>query len=106
MLSWRPGRYFRRWEIILSSSKVNFSSSNFELIDISNGVDLITVNLNEETKPGTYTLNVSGQRINFYVADKFDPNIRQPELYDIFIKDEDLGMKQMTEINNSGILKI
>ena len=89
----------------LSQSKVNFSSSSFELVDISNSVDLITVNINEETKPGTYTLNVSGQRVNFYVAAKFDPNIPPPELFDIFIKDEELGLKQMTEIGNSGTFK-
>lgn len=89
----------------LSSSKLNFSSSDFEIIDVSDDADVITVNLKEEIKSGTYTLNVSGKRIDFYVAPKFNPNKEAPELHNIFMEDDELGMKQMTEIENSGLIK-
>lgn len=89
----------------LSANEIKFSSSDIELIQASDDAANLTVNINEEAKPGTYTITISGKKINFYIAPEFDPNFNPPQIYDIFMQDEELGLKQMTEINNNGTMK-
>ena len=52
----------------LSANEIKFSSSDIELIQASDDAANLTVNINEEAKPGTYTITISGKTFSISCA--------------------------------------
>jgi hypothetical protein len=82
----------------LDLDSAKFTTPDLEIVKKAQSAYSLTLAINEKAKPGTYNLNLSGKKSNFYVLPEKSSQHDAPQIYDIYAQSEDKQLTQLVEI--------
>lgn len=82
----------------LDLSSAKFTTPDLEIVKKAQSAYSLTLAINEKAKPGTYNLNLSGKKSNFYVLPEKSSQHDAPQIYDIYAQGENKQLTQLVEI--------
>lgn len=82
----------------LDLSSAKFTTPDLEIVKKAQSAYSLTLAINEKAKPGTYNLNLSGKKSNFYILPEKSSQHDAPQIYDIYAQGENKQLAQLVEI--------